>query len=115
MGFFDIIDPAIDSLKKLLKLDRDSYNIPQDTLKKIAGAKDDSIDSESDRVSSTILDGNDVDSESGFDLDAFVMERLSLDTSKLDVLVETPTTSILKRSSKSPRRIWRSENRSAKV
>lgn len=114
MGFLDIIDPAIDSLKRFLKLDQNSYSTPSlDSLRKIAGTNDNSIDSESASASSSSIDSNDGNSESGFDVDAFVMERLSLDTSSLDVKLETPKNSFLKRSL-TPRRIWRSNKMAAK-
>ncbi|XP_054822670.1 protein high chlorophyll fluorescent 107 isoform X2 [Prosopis cineraria] len=103
MGFLDIIDPAIDSLKRLLKVDQNLYRL-----------NDNNADSESTTPSPSSIDGNDVDSESGFNVDAFVMDRLSLDTSKLDDLLETPRNSFSKRSL-SPRRIWRSsDNRLSK-
>ncbi|XP_028785299.1 protein high chlorophyll fluorescent 107-like [Neltuma alba] len=98
MGFLDIIDPAIDSLKRLLKLDQNLYR-----------TNDNNADSESTTPSPSSIDNTDVDGESGFNVDAFVMERLSLDTSKLDDLLETPRNSFSRRST-SPRRIWRSSN-----
>ncbi|KAI4334971.1 hypothetical protein L6164_013663 [Bauhinia variegata] len=115
MGLFDVIDPAIDSLKRLLKLDQDSYPMLQDPLSKIAGANGNAVESESAAgQSSGCLDGNDVNSETGFDLDAFARERLSLDPSNLEVQLEPPKRSSLRRI-KYPRRIWKSDTRSVKV
>ncbi|KAI9081112.1 hypothetical protein K1719_036871 [Acacia pycnantha] len=99
MGFLDIIDPAIDSLRRLLKLDLNLYR-----------TNDNNADSESTTPSPSSTESNDVDSESGFNVDAFVMDRLSLDTSKLDNLLEAPKNSFSKRSTSSSRRIWRSSN-----
>ncbi|KAK7291713.1 hypothetical protein RIF29_07081 [Crotalaria pallida] len=101
MGFLDIIDPAIDRLKRLFKLDPNSYNMPLDTFRNISSISNgDEID--------------DADGESNFDLDAFIKERLSLDLSKLEVQFGTPKLSSEKRSQSSGR-IWRSNNRIAKV
>lgn len=112
MGFLDIIDPAIESLKRLLKLDENLYSTPPspDSLRRIIGTNDYSIDSESASASSSSFDCNGSDSESGFDVDTFVKQRLSLDTSKLEIQLGNPGNSILKRNI-SPRRIWRSNNR----
>ncbi|KAF7806829.1 protein high chlorophyll fluorescent 107 [Senna tora] len=112
MGFLDIIDPAIDSLKRLLKLDQNLYSTPSlDSLRKIAGTTaNNSIDLESSSPSSSSIDSNDANTESGFDVDAFVMERLSLDTSRLEAQLETTRNSFPKKSI-SPRRIWRSNNK----
>ncbi|XP_061349119.1 protein high chlorophyll fluorescent 107 [Gastrolobium bilobum] len=108
MGFLDILDPAIDSLKRLLKLDPNSYNMPPDFLRNIAGTISNRVDFSSRN------DDNDVDGESDFDLDAFIVERLSLDSSNLEVQLGTPKISSVKKSL-SPRRIWRSNNRIGKV
>lgn len=83
-GVLDIIiDPAIDSIKKLLKIDQNSYNKPQD--------------------SSTSEEKTDPDtrSGSGFNLDNFISEKLSLDASKLDVDLGS-------KKSSSQRNVWRS-------
>ncbi|PIN19213.1 hypothetical protein CDL12_08106 [Handroanthus impetiginosus] len=65
MGFLDIIDPAIDSIKRLLNLEK---------------AKD-SSESEVEQSGNN----NTIGSESEFNLDKFIREKLSLDPSKLDV------------------------------
>ncbi|RYR30761.1 hypothetical protein Ahy_B01g055533 isoform A [Arachis hypogaea] len=107
MGFLDIIDPAVDRLKRLLKLDPNSSNMMPDSFKSITGINKNKVDLAG--TSSDVDDGE--EDESGFDLDAFIMERLSLDTSKLEVQLEPSTV----KTSKSPRRIWRSNNRIVKV
>lgn len=106
MGFLDILDPAIDSLRRLLKMDPNSFNVPPDSMRNITGSKKNMVDYSSED------DDNDVDDDSEFDLDAFIMDRLSIDVSKLEVQLETPkfpsTNKIL-----SPRRIWRPSSRTA--
>lgn len=91
MGFLDIIDPALDRIKRLLKMDRNSYSMSQDSLKRMAGIDNISTDEGSFGSSSN---AKDMQSESGFNLDAFIMERLSLDPSKLEVQIETTKTSL---------------------
>lgn len=103
MGFLDILDPAIDSLKRLLKMDPNLYSIPQDSLKNIAGKNKNTVEFSSDNDD----DDDDVEGESEFDLDAFIMKRLSLDSSKLEVQMETPKNPFTKKIL-SPRRVWRS-------
>ncbi|XP_024022285.1 protein high chlorophyll fluorescent 107 [Morus notabilis] len=93
MGFLDIIDPAIDSVKRLLKLDQNSS---QDSLRRMAAIDDDRIEEEESVGSSS--NGTDKEGESGFDLDAFVSEKLSLDPRKLDFLLETTRTYSPKKS-----------------
>ncbi|CAI9118971.1 OLC1v1020618C1 [Oldenlandia corymbosa var. corymbosa] len=76
MGFLDIIDPAIDSIKRLLNLDQSPY-----------------IKSRGDPFaveSATGLQGAEDDGRSSFDLDKFVREMLRLDPSTLEVQMETP-------------------------
>ncbi|XP_027331441.1 protein high chlorophyll fluorescent 107 isoform X2 [Abrus precatorius] len=107
-GFLDILDPAIDSLKRLLKLDPNSYSKPLDSLISIARTNKNRVDFSSDN------NGDDEDGESGFDLDAFIKERLSIDLSNLEFQLDTPKVSSMKKST-STRRIWRSNNRIAKV
>jgi len=95
MGFLDIIDPALDRIKSLLKLDQNSQQIQQDSLRTITGANENNIDEESAGPSSK---RNDMESESGFDVDAFVTEKLSLDPSKLEVQMETSRPFVLNRT-----------------
>lgn len=67
MGFLDIIDPAVDSIKRLLNIEKDkSYS--------------------NDGVGNEQFDADSVDgSGSGFDLDEFVRQKLLLDPSNLEV------------------------------
>lgn len=109
MGFLDILDPAIDTLKTLLKLSPNSYNMPFNSLRNISGT-----DKNSDDFSIEDDDEDDANGESDFDLDAFIMKRLSLDSSNLEVQLEAPKTSSEKRIP-SGRRIWRPNNTIAKV
>ncbi|WVZ09681.1 hypothetical protein V8G54_014211 [Vigna mungo] len=109
MGFLDILDPAIDTLKTILKLSPNSYNMPFNSLRNISGT-----DKNSDDFSIEDDDEDDANGESDFDLDAFIMKRLSLDSSNLEVQLEAPKTSSEKRIP-SGRRIWRPNNRIAKV
>ncbi|KAI5349226.1 PREDICTED: high chlorophyll fluorescent 107 [Prunus dulcis] len=95
MGFLDIIDPALDRIKSLLKLDQNSQQIQQDSLRTITGANENNIDEESAGPSSK---RNDMESESGFDVDAFVTEKLSLDPSMLEVQMETSRPFVLNRT-----------------
>ncbi|KAF3456354.1 hypothetical protein FNV43_RR01004 [Rhamnella rubrinervis] len=85
MGFLDIIDPAIDSVKRLLKMDQNSYSMSQDSLRRLT---------EIDRIN---IDEESVGYSSSFNLDAFIMDRLSLDPSKLEVQMETTAPSLQKR------------------
>ncbi|KAL6970232.1 hypothetical protein U1Q18_029934 [Sarracenia purpurea var. burkii] len=87
-GFFDIIDPAIDSIKRFLNYDENSYYKKViDFSRKVSGVDDKGVETSGN--SSDCVNGNDVDSESGFDLDSFIREKLSLDPSELDVQLET--------------------------
>lgn len=97
MGFLDILDPAIDTLKRLLKLDSNAYTTPLDSLRNIAGKNRNKADFSSGE-----------DGESDFDLDAFIMDRLSFDSSNLEVQLGTPKMPSVKRYS-SPRRIWKKD------
>lgn len=76
MGVFDIIDPAIDSIKRLLNIDQNSYY-------KATNFDDiSSIKEESSGFSTDLVIG------SGFDLDGFIRGKLSLDPSRLDIMLE---------------------------
>ncbi|XP_077240768.1 high chlorophyll fluorescent 107 [Tasmannia lanceolata] len=99
MGFLDIIDPALDSIKRLLKLDPN-------------------INGGSMDPSSSIIDANSTEDEektssqaSDFDLDAFIRDKLSLDVSKLDAQMEKFEPGKIKTS----RRPWRLEHKTARV
>ncbi|CAI9779724.1 unnamed protein product [Fraxinus pennsylvanica] len=75
MGFLDIIDPAIDSIKKLLNIDQNPYYKVKDSSLKISESN---VEGEFGSLSS---DSN----GSGFNLDEFIITKLFLDPSKLDV------------------------------
>lgn len=108
MGFLDIIDPALDSIKRLLNLDQNSYYRIPDSSRNIPGANEDSS-GPGPGPSSGNPDSNDTASENGFNLDAFIREKLSLDPSNLDVQMQTHETTVPRRV-KLPRRIKRLEN-----
>lgn len=93
MGFLDIIDPAIDRVKRLLKMDQ---NPSQESLRRMAAVDDICDDIEASVGPSS--NGSDKEGESGFDLDAFISERLFLDLSKLDLFLETTRTYSPKKS-----------------
>ncbi|KAK9079549.1 hypothetical protein SSX86_001221 [Deinandra increscens subsp. villosa] len=86
-GVLDIIiDPAIDSIKRLLNLNQNPYNKRQD--------------SSTSEVESDPADESNTESGSGFDLDGFIREKLSLDASKLDIDFES-------KSKELTRKVWR--------
>lgn len=93
-GFLDIIDPALDGIKRLLHLEQDSFK-KHDSTKNAEEAKDEEDES--------------VQSGSGFDLDAFIKEKLSLDPSKLDDQMEKSLSSIA--DGKDRRKSWCSGRR----
>ncbi|XP_021290844.1 protein high chlorophyll fluorescent 107 [Herrania umbratica] len=109
MGFLDVIDPALDSIKRLLNLDQDPSNKAQEPLKD-AGVNETSAQEPLVSSSSGQNDGFDIENESGLDLDAFIKDKLLLDPSELDILMENPGSFTPKRI-KSPRRVWRSQKR----
>ncbi|CAL4914077.1 unnamed protein product [Urochloa decumbens] len=104
MGFLDIIDPALDSVKKLLNLDQPSGQVWQDTVKsttqpspttRISAAEESSEPSATGVTSG--LSSNDADNSSSeatetqgsdFNLDGFIKKRLGLDPAELDALLE---------------------------
>lgn len=111
MGFLNIIDPAIDSIKRLLKLDKESFTkakLSLDNIQEIIGK------SSTDEESSGFLDRQDMESEMGMDLDAFISEKLSLDPSKLDVQME-PSRAFVTKRTRPPGRTWRPENRTTTI
>lgn len=107
MGFLDIIDPALDSIKRLLNLDQTSDLRGQEILRTIK-----ETNNSTKGVSETTLanDHNERREEnadlqaSDFDLDAFIRDKLSLDATTLDELMENFQPRIVGSS----RRIWRS-------
>lgn len=85
-GFLDIIDPALDTVKRLLNFGQSNDNNRlTDTLRNMGGAKD--SQSSQQPVSSVGLE--DTETGSGFNLDAFLREKLSLDPLKLDVNLDS--------------------------
>ncbi|KAK1319243.1 hypothetical protein QJS10_CPB04g01009 [Acorus calamus] len=111
MGFLDVIDPALDSIKRLLKLDQNPGFGGRDALRDMTKASSASIEGPEDSSSADVVESvGDGDADtSNFDIDAFVRDKLSLDTSNLDAKLESSEPSRYK----SPRRIWRSENRNS--
>ncbi|GAB2265744.1 hypothetical protein Dimus_000780 [Dionaea muscipula] len=75
MGFLDIIDPAVDRVKRFLNLDQNSI---EDLPKKY------STEAEDDDNSKELISTD----NSGFNLATFIKEKLSLDLSKLDDQME---------------------------
>ncbi|KAL0548441.1 hypothetical protein IC582_012892 [Cucumis melo] len=100
MGFLDVIDPALDSIKRLLKLEQDPFAASRTA---DGGPRNASMDDSAASSSSN----NVVESETGFDLDAFIMKKLSIDTSKLEIQLETTRPKRFKYQ----RRQLKSENR----
>ncbi|KAL6645699.1 hypothetical protein ACP70R_017307 [Stipagrostis hirtigluma subsp. patula] len=106
MGFLDIIDPALDSVKKLLNLDQSSGPARQDIVKSTtepssnttrSSAAGEHSETSAARGSDTSdLSSNDGEDSreagevpgSGFDLDSFIRKRLSLDPGELDAVLE---------------------------
>ncbi|KAK3002570.1 hypothetical protein RJ639_022065 [Escallonia herrerae] len=111
-GVLDIIDPAIDSMKRLLNIDQSAYYKAKDSSRSAPGASGGGIEEDEVGTSATSDTGDDTDSGSGFDLDAFIRERLSVDTKKLDIQFGSSQTLVPKKI-KSPRRIWRSGTKTA--
>ena len=100
MGFLDIIDPALDSVKKLLNLDQPSGPTRQDDIKSTARS---SAAGESSETSAAVgsdssgLKSHDAGNNgseatgtptSDFDLDGFIKKRLALNPAELDAVLE---------------------------
>ncbi|KAL3505630.1 hypothetical protein ACH5RR_031012 [Cinchona calisaya] len=83
MGFLDIIDPAIDSIKRLLNMDQNPYKKVMYSYRGTPGIETRESGQESAGRPSNNIHGTETGRE--FDLDKFVREKLSLDPSKLDV------------------------------
>ncbi|XP_021774299.1 protein high chlorophyll fluorescent 107-like [Chenopodium quinoa] len=98
-GFLDIIDPALDSIKRLLNLEQDPFGKTPDS----SEVKD------TDEGSSPSSEVKDARYKSGFDLDSFIKEKFSLDPNKLDDQMETSLLSIAK--SKEQRTAFRPRQR----
>ncbi|XWS53519.1 hypothetical protein CRYUN_Cryun10bG0008300 [Craigia yunnanensis] len=114
MGFLDVIDPALDSIKRLLNLDQNLSNKAQKPLKD-AGANQNSAQEPLVSPSSGQNDGIDIENKSRFNLDAFIKEELSLDPSKLDIPMEISGNLAPNKRIKSPRRMWRSPKRTTRT
>lgn len=108
MGFLDVLDPALDSIKRLLNLDQGLINKAREPPKDAKSIEDGA--KESLLTTLGLSDGNGIGYGSRFDLDAFIKDKLSLDPSKLDILMENSGNSSPKRVT-SPRRMWRSQKR----
>jgi hypothetical protein len=107
-GFLDILDPAVDSIKKLLNMDQDPYKKAQEALRNISRGKEKGVDDNSAGNPSSNSFGNDKEGRgSGLDLDSFIKERLSLDATKFDVNLETSAANPAPWRGKSPRSIWK--------
>uniref|UniRef100_A0A1D1YCP5 PsbB mRNA maturation factor Mbb1, chloroplastic n=2 Tax=Anthurium amnicola TaxID=1678845 RepID=A0A1D1YCP5_9ARAE len=115
MGFSDIIDPAVDSIKRFLNFNQNSAPWVQNAAENSKGIEN-GPDKKSFGGSSILINDNTKRNEenmtphpSDFDLDTFIKDRFSLDASELDVIMETsgPT------KVKSSRRIWKSEKKNA--
>ncbi|XP_043726144.1 protein high chlorophyll fluorescent 107 [Telopea speciosissima] len=116
MGFLDIIDPALDSIKKLLNLENSDFK-GKDSLKNITGTNRDSANEGSSDPSSNRNTEETGEEEPGltsssFDLDTFISEKLLLDASKLAVQMESSAISASKNVRYS-RRALRLENRTS--
>lgn len=84
MGFLDIIDPAIDSIKKLLNIDQ----VMESSGTRLGSSN--GVNEENPVFSTPYgIKVNGPEYEGSFDLDKFVREKLSLDPSKLDIQLET--------------------------
>lgn len=85
-GFLDIIDPALDTVKRLLNFGQNNDNNRlTDTLRNMTRAKD----SQSSQQPGSSVGREDTDTGSGFNLEAFLREKLSLDPSKIDVNLDS--------------------------
>lgn len=89
MGFVDIIDPALDSVKRLLNLDQSSDLKGQEILRSLEEANYSSSEASSNPDYREMEVAEYIGShDSDFDLDGFVGDKLSLDVSDLDALME---------------------------
>lgn len=98
--FLDVIDP-IGRIRRLFNLDENSFHKVNDSSRDASVANDNGDEQTSP--------SDDVESETGFDLDGFICVKLSLDPLQLDVLLETSEA-----KTKPWRRAWRSEDKTAK-
>ncbi|CAA6668943.1 unnamed protein product [Spirodela intermedia] len=82
MGFSDIIDPAIDSIRRLLNFDQNPAARVQNAARNVKYLENASVEELGG-------DGSGPPT-SDFDLDAFIMDRFSLHESELDAIMENP-------------------------
>lgn len=110
MGFMDVIDPAIDSIKKLLNIDQNKDGAAEKFLNMATTPESNTIGAEVPADSSSIINGGSTDNANQFDLDQFVREKLSLDPLNLDVQLTKSQKPITPRSVTPPataRKVWR--------
>lgn len=103
MGFLDIIDPALDSVKRLLNLDQPSGPARQDdvkgttepcppTARSSAAGESAAVGSDTSGLTSNDAGNNGSEATgtptSDFDLDGFIKKRLALDPAELDAVLE---------------------------
>ncbi|RWW00719.1 hypothetical protein GW17_00036293 [Ensete ventricosum] len=89
MGFIDIIDPALDSVKRLLNLDQSADLKGQEILRSLEEADCSSSEASNNSDNREMEAVEHIGShDSDFDLDGFVRDKLSLDVSDLDALME---------------------------
>ncbi|KAL9254072.1 high chlorophyll fluorescent 107-like protein [Drosera capensis] len=99
-GFLDIIDPALDRVKRLFYMGQNASAENQDPLRNISRNEGRaSVENLIGLSSSGSLDKTD------FDLASFVKEKLSLDISKLDEHMQASLTCIAE--TENPIRLWR--------
>ncbi|XP_052190394.1 protein high chlorophyll fluorescent 107 isoform X2 [Diospyros lotus] len=104
MGFLDIIDPAIDSIKRFLSFDDENSFYKSKDPSRAGLSGDESAVSSSDYINS-----DNVESETGFDLDTFIREKLSLDPGDLEIQFGTSQKPFQRRS-QTRSRAWRLEH-----
>ncbi|WOL15984.1 hypothetical protein Cni_G24766 [Canna indica] len=109
MGFVDMIDPAVDNIKRLLNLDQNSDLKGQEILRGLEEANNSSAASSNPVLTDYKKEAEEYigSFDSDFDLDGFVRDRLFLDVSNLDVMEMTSDPKKIK----SPRRAWSSNRK----
>ncbi|XP_078435518.1 high chlorophyll fluorescent 107 isoform X2 [Wolffia australiana] len=113
MGFSDIINPAVDSIRRLLKFDEDPAARVQSAARNIKYLEKASVDQLVNQSSSSGTGdggGGIAVNENGgkdFDLDAFIKDRFSLQESDLDAIMENSRPGASLQPSR--RRVWRLE------
>ncbi|KAI4303140.1 hypothetical protein MLD38_038809 [Melastoma candidum] len=104
MGFMDIIDPAVDSIKRLLKLDKSSSKLlnfsgglPRDEENVTTKAALETPGSPSEKQNAT----------GRFDLDTFVREQLSLEPTELNIQTQPEQEGLREGNNRPYRRVRR--------